>query len=359
MVVRGSDEIEGDAKRRRVDGVLSTVELRTGSRLPCVGLGLWKSKPDEADAAVRAALEVGVRLLDCAAAYGNESGVGTALEKAFQESIVKREDVFVVSKLPSTHHVWAGDLTRVREAMDKTLDDLRLGYVDLYLMHWPFAFEQTNLGEIGGLRLPDGTPNPKLVMMAEFLETYGEMLKLVEVGKARAIGVCNFTQAQLESLIDRFPSDPPCVNQVELHPYLTQKDLAAFCDAKGIRMMAYSPLGSGDSYSGRSFPAKGTGPFENPNAGSTLLSNEVVQEVAKKVGKSPAQVLIRWSLQQGHVCIPKSARAERIRENFEVLSWSLPDADAARLDALDCGFRYGIGFMEGHYDCPNAPWSKI
>jgi len=123
--------------------------------------------------------------------------------------------------------------------------------------------------------------------------------------------------------------------------------------------MAYSPLGSGDSYSGRSFPGKGSKPFQNPNAGTTLLENAVVAEVAAKLEKSPAQVLIRWSLQHGFICIPKSARAERIRENNEVFGWSIAAEDMARLDALDCEFRYGIGYQKGHYDCPNSPWSRV
>eukprot|EP00812_Abedinium_dasypus_P010634 NODE_4242_length_694_cov_190.807512.p3 GENE.NODE_4242_length_694_cov_190.807512~~NODE_4242_length_694_cov_190.807512.p3 ORF type:complete len:179 (-),score=44.24 NODE_4242_length_694_cov_190.807512:110-646(-) len=165
-------------------------------------------------------------------------------------------------------------------------------------------------------------------------------------------------QAQLEELLKAFPERPPVVNQVELHPYLAQPDLASFCASKGIQMMAYSPLGSGDSYSGTSFPAKGTGPFECPSGGAPLLSNEVVRAVAERLGKSPAQVLIRWSLQRGFVCIPKSAKPERIAENFAVCDWAIPGEEMGRLDALDCGFRYGIGYAPGHYDCPNAPWQS-
>jgi len=348
-----------DARERESgssQAVGGVVKLRSGCSMPSVGLGLWKCKPDEASSVVRSALEAGVCLLDGAAGYDNEVGVGIALKEAVSEGNVKREEVFVVSKLFSTHHVWKGDVSRVEESFHKTLSDLQLDYLDLYLMHWPFAFEQTDVRALGGLRLSDGTPNPKLNIEMEFLETYAEMLKLKQTGKVRAIGVCNFTQAQLEALLEKFPSDPPCVNQVELHPYLVQSELTGFCKSNGIHLMAYSPLGSGDSYSGKSYPARGDGPFQNLDAGTTLLNNDIVGGIASKLNRTPAQVLIRWSLQMGFICIPKSSRAERIKENAAVLDWCISDEDVARLNALDCGFRYGIGYMKGHYDCPNAPW---
>lgn len=332
------------------------VVLQGGLAIPSVGLGLWKSKKGEVGAAVRAALECGVRLLDGAQAYENEAEVGEALEQALKEGVARREDVFVVGKLPNTMHVWEADRQRPLEALRRSLRDLRLQQLDLFLMHWPIAFEQKELGPIGGLRLKDGTPNPRIIMKVEFLETWAEMVKLRELGLTRAIGVCNFTQHQLEELLAHFPTAPPAVNQCEIHPYLAQAELKAFCDQHGITMMAYSPLGSGDSYSGTSFPARGTGPFESPLGGSTLLSNDLVKAIAAKVGKSPAQVLLRWSIQRGFVVIPKSIKPERIKENSELFSWSLPEEEMARLAELDCGFRYGIGYVPGHYDCPNAPW---
>jgi len=324
--------------------------------MPRIGLGLWKSKPGEVEEAVYCALASGVRLLDGAAAYDNENEVGAGLAKACRDLGVPREEVFVVSKLFNTHHVWNGDVSRVGAALDKSLKDLGVDYLDLYLMHWPFAFEQTDVKSIGGLRLADGTPNPKLVMKLEFIDTYREMIKLLDAGKCRAIGVCNFTQMQLEQLLAEFPEHPPSINQCELHPYLAQKDLLDFCADRGIAMMAYSPLGSGGSYSGKSFPAKGTAAFQNPDAGTTLLQNAVVGEIAQRLGKTPAQVLVRWNVQRGVVCIPKSVKPERIKENASVTDWSLEVGDVARLDSLDCGFRYVFGYQPGHYDCPNAPW---
>ena len=145
-----------------------------------------------------------------------------------------------------------------------------------------------------------------------------------------------------------------------LHPYLQQKELVDFCRQAGIATMAYSPLGSADSYSGRSFPAKGTGPFETPSGGTTLLQNEIILRIAAARGMSPAQVLIRWSIQQGHTVLPKSVNPERIAQNLQPASdasqMALSDDEMAMLASLDCGFRYGIGYGPGHYDCPNAPW---
>eukprot|EP00811_Abedinium_folium_P000294 NODE_10269_length_1364_cov_28.817300.p1 GENE.NODE_10269_length_1364_cov_28.817300~~NODE_10269_length_1364_cov_28.817300.p1 ORF type:complete len:345 (-),score=86.13 NODE_10269_length_1364_cov_28.817300:220-1254(-) len=334
------------------------INLRGDVAIPSAGLGLWKSSPADADAAVSAALSCGVRLIDGAGGYENEVGVGVALSRAIGAGIVKREDIFVVSKLFNTMHVWEDDRSRPRLAIEQTLKDLQVGYVDLYLLHWPFAFQQVDLKAIGGLRISGTQLNPALVVKEEFLETYAEMVKFVQSGQVKALGVSNFSEAQLELLLERFPDFPPVVNQVELHPYNSQPELAAYCTSKGIHLMAYSPLGSGDSVSGASFPARGTGPFENPHAGAPLLANEIVCGVAAKLGKSPAQVLIRWSLQRGYIPVSKSTRAERIMENSAVLTWSIPDDDMAQLNSLDCRFRYGVGFRPGHYDTPNATWCQ-
>jgi len=324
-----------------------------------VGLGLWKSSAESGVfEAVQTALIVGYTLLDGAAAYGNEKEVGSALAKSIADGVVNREDVFVVSKVFQTHHVWKGDPSRVHTAINQTLADLQVDYLDLYLMHWPFAFEQTECKSIGGLRLADGTPNPKLIWEMEYLDTWKEMCKLVEQGKVKAIGCSNFTEKQLQDILDGDSGVCPAVNQVELHPYLAQPSLTKFCKEKGIVMMGYSPLGSGDSYSGKSFPGAGTGAFETPSGGTTLLQNTVVNAIATKLGKSPGQILIKWSVQSGFVSIPKSTRAERIKQNADVFSWSIPDEDMADLAALNCDFRYGIGYCPGHYDCPNAPWFK-
>lgn len=325
-------------------------------QLPPVGLGLWKSKPGEVGEAIKVALACGYRLLDGAAAYSNEKEVGDALAECLRDGVVARGELFVVSKLFNTHHVWHEDRSRPAAALAKTLADLRLPYLDLYLMHWPVAFEQTDLASIGGLRLKDGTPNPKLVMEFEYVETWREMLQMKRQGKVRHLGVCNFNVEMLKTLMEEFPDDAPEVNQVELHPYLAQPELVDFCREHGIKLMAYSPLGSADSYSGTSFPKRGTGRFACPHGGNPLLQNELVAEVAARHNLTPAQILVAWSVKKGFCCLPKSVNPSRIAQNLEGASFSLDEEDMERLEALDCDFRYGIGYQKGFFDCPNAPW---
>ena len=326
--------------------------------LPPVGLGLWKAPKGEVGDAVKEALRAGYRLLDGAAAYANEAEVGEAIKESIEAGVVSRSELTVVSKLFNTHHVWNGDTSRPEVALRKTLADLQLEKLDVYLMHWPFAFEQTDLGAIGGLRGPDGTPNPKLVYEIEFVETYKAMVALKKLGLCERLGVCNLTVEQLEQLIAACPDDAPEILQVELHPYLAQPELAAFCREKRIEIMAYSPLGSADSYSGKSFPAAGTGAFECPEGGAPLLGNACVARVAERRRIPPAQVLLAWSRANGFVPLPKSVNAERIRQNLAAAEISLEREDLDELAGLDCGFRYGIGYCKGHYDCPNAPWSR-
>jgi len=228
----------------------------------------------------------------------------------------------------------------------KTLADLQVNYVDLYLMHWPFAFAQRDLDF--PLRLVNGCPNPKLTITEEYRDTWRAMEALVDSGRVKAIGVCNFTQAQLHALMAESKT-VPAVNQIEAHPYLSQAELRNFCARHGIHCMAYSPLGSGDSYSGSSAP---------PKAGCTLLANPQVNAIASRLGKTAGQVLIRWSIQSGFVCIPKSAQPARIASNLQVLDWELGVADMELLNGLNEDFRYSIGYLPGHYNCSNAPWGS-
>jgi len=298
-----------------------------GKGIPMLGLGTLRSGKDEVRNAVTSAIRQGYRLIDCAEVYGNETEVGDALKEIIHEGVVKREELFIVGKVFNNHHHIPGE-SRVREACEASVKALG-GAIDLYLMHWPFKFEDSNLPK-EGLRLSDGSgrPRPEIQISCEFLETWSEMEKLKDAGLVKAIGVSNFTQPQLETLLQNC-KQKPCANQVEFHPYLFQKSLAEYCKSTGIQLIAYSPLGAGA-----------------PAGGHSLLEHPTVTALAAKHGKSAAQVLVRWSIQLGNVCIPKSTNAIRIGQNLDVFSWELSAADMAELAGLNLGHRFTRGFME-------------
>eukprot|EP01065_Artemidia_motanka_P032397 TRINITY_DN39412_c0_g1_i1.p1 TRINITY_DN39412_c0_g1~~TRINITY_DN39412_c0_g1_i1.p1 ORF type:complete len:369 (+),score=93.37 TRINITY_DN39412_c0_g1_i1:161-1108(+) len=298
--------------------------------MPVLGLGTFKAARGEVAAAVKAAVRSGYRLIDCAAAYGNEAEIGEALADLFSEGVCRREDLFIVSKVFQTHHVWDGDDSRVHASLKKTLADLRLSYVDLLLIHWPFGFEQKKLDF--SLRLEDGSPNPKLRVKMEYKATWRVLEGFARDGRARSIGVSNFTKEQLQDLCASCRI-PPAVNQVELHPYLAQPELLQFCRASKVAVMAYSPLGS----------ATDRKPAQH---GTTLMSNPTVRAVGEEVGKSAAQVLIRWSVQRGTISIPKSSNPGRVAQNGDVLLWSLSAEQMKRIDSLNCDFRYFVSYLK-------------
>lgn len=317
-----------------------TLSLNSGHSIPVLGLGTFQAtKPGEVGGAVKAAVRAGYRLIDCAAGYGNQAEVGVAVAELIAEGTVKREDLFIVSKLFQTHHVWEGDESRCQETLEQTLKDLQLEYLDLYLIHWPFAFGEKKLEKPEGvpqpLRMPDGSPNPIWSIRMEYLATWRTLEGMVGAGKVRSIGVSNFSTDQLEHLRTS-AKVMPAVNQVELHPYLQQQDMMSYCEEKGIIVMGYSPLGSSAQRS--------------PEAhGSTLLAHPVVVEVAEQVGKSVAQVLIRFGLQKYPkqlVSIPKSSNPERIAANFEVHDWELSSNAMAKLEGLNCDFRYFMSYLK-------------
>ncbi|KAJ1565050.1 hypothetical protein HK405_013284, partial [Cladochytrium tenue] len=256
-------------------------------------------------AAVLEALRSGYRHIDCAAIYGNEKEIGDALGEAFREGIVKREDIFVTSKLWNSQHRPAD----VPVALRQTLADLRLDYLDLYLMHWPLAFRS-------GVRDRDErTGRVALAPGVEVEDTWRAMEDLA-VGPSpltRAVGVSNFGVPLLERLA-KSARVPIAVNQVEMHPYLPQYDLLAYCNGHNIVVTAYSPLGSAGDGS------------------AALLADPVVTGIAARAGRTPAQVLVAWAVQRGTVVIPKSAKPERIRQNFDLSP--LDDADFEALNSL-------------------------
>lgn len=262
----------------------STVKLNNGIEMPWLGLGVFQSQEGkEVINAVRFALQLGYRSIDTASIYKNEVGTG----KGIQESGIPRGDIFLTSK------VWNNEqgYHSTKEAFQKSLDKLQTDYLDLYLIHWPKG-EQS-------------------------IETWQALEELYEKGKIKAIGLSNFMVPHLEELLPQ-AKIKPMVNQVEFHPELIQPELLSYCKDHEIQLEAWSPLMQG-----------------------RVVDVPLLQELAVKYGKTPAQVTLRWELQKGVVVIPKSVKEERIRSNAELFDFEISDEDVAKIDALDRGKRIG------------------
>jgi diketogulonate reductase-like aldo/keto reductase len=277
-------------------------------KIPSIGLGTWKSATNAVGNAVEAAILAGYRHIDCAAAYDNEKEVGKALKKVIGVA-VKREELFITSKL------WNTDHANVREAFSKSLKDLELSYLDLYLIHWPMAYDMDE----NGMDVVGKTP---------IKEVWQEMEKLVDEGLVKHIGLSNFNSAQITEILD-FARIKPSLIQVECHPYLTQVKLSEFAKSKGLVFQAFAPLGSPDRPN-----------YLKAENEPEVLKNPVVLQIAQKHQKSPAQVLLRFQIERGHVVLVKSLNPSNMKENLEVLNFTLDKGDMEQLIGLNKGFRY-------------------
>jgi diketogulonate reductase-like aldo/keto reductase len=260
-----------------------SIALNDENTMPVIGLGVAELSDDETERAVSAALEIGYRLIDTAAVYGNEAAVG----RAIAASGIPRAELFVTSKLANADQ----GITSSQDACKVSLERLGLDYLDLYLIHWPAA------------------------QLGKYVDSFGGLIQLRGDDYVRSIGVCNFTEEHLSTVID-LTFVTPAVNQIELHPLLNQAELRAANAAHDVVTEAYSPLAVG-----------------------RLLDNPTVTSIAGEYGRTPAQVLIRWSLQLGNVVIPRSANPERIASNFDVLDFELADEHMEALNGLNDGTR--------------------
>lgn len=284
-----------------------------------LGLGTWKAAPGEVGKAVQEAIRVGYRHIDCAAIYGNEAEIGKALEEVVQTGLVTREELWITSKLWNNAHA----REEVSIALKKTLADLRLDYLDLYLIHWPVATRPDVI-------FPRKADDFISLVEMPLNETWAGMEECVENGLAKHIGVSNFNIKKIEDLSSA--KIRPEVNQIELHPYLQQEEMLNYCKKSNIYLTAYSPLGSGDR------------PEAMKAANEPcLLDNSTVMNIARAHGCKAAQVLLKWAIERGTSVIPKSTNPGRLAENLDAANLKLDNQEMAQLAKLERGFRYVNG----------------
>ena len=309
---------------------MKTLAFLNGDQMPVLGLGTWKSEAGQVYAAVREAIRLGYRHIDCAMIYGNEVEVGNAIRDAINEGQVTRKELWITSKLWGNAH----GRDNVEGALKKTLQDLGLDYLDLYQIHWPIPLKPSAV-------FPSSAADFELPAEVPIQSTWEGMEAAVSAGLTRHIGVSNFSAKKLRDLL------PHCkikleVNQVELHPLLQQPELVAYCASQGIHMTAYSPLGSSDRPD-----------FLKAPDAPVLLDNPVIKSIAQGRGCTPAQVLLAWHIQRGISVIPKSVTPSRLCENLAAAEIELSQADLNQIAGLDQNYRLIDGsfwVMEG------GPW---
>ncbi|MCX6780238.1 MAG: aldo/keto reductase [Candidatus Magasanikbacteria bacterium] len=302
---------------------MNYINLNNGEKMPILGLGTWKSPQNKAGQAVEYALvEAGYKHIDCAAIYRNEKEIGEAFGQIFASGKVKREDVFITSKLWDVAHATQD----VAAACKQTLSDLQLDYLDLYLMHWGLSENKKEEGDfLSGLGTVD--VNGKLTTpRISIRETWEAMQELVHAGLVKSIGVANFTGPMMVDLLS-YAQIKPVVNQIELHPYNQQSRLVKFLQNQDIAVTAYSPLGT-------------PGNVKSKGGDIILIEDETIKQIASNHSKSSAQILIRWAIQRNTIVIPKSITPENIKNNARIFDFELSGEEMKLVEGLERKLRF-------------------
>ncbi len=319
---------------------VASVKVASGASLPSVGLGLWKIANSDASEMVYQAARAGYRHLDSACDYGNEREVGDGIQRVIRDKVCSRDDLWITSKLWNTYH----HPQHVRPALERTLRDLQVDQLDLYLIHFPITLKHVPIEQ----RYPPGwfyDPNaakPKMETdSVPIAETWRAMEEIYNAGLARHIGISNFGCSLIRDLLST-ATVRPTVLQVESHPYLTQEKLLRYCQQEQIAYTAFSPLGAG-SYI----------PLGMATESESVLNQPLVQAIAAAHSKTPAQVVLRWGVQRGTAVIPKTSRPERLIENLAIFDFELTSQEMQSIASLDRNQRFndpGV-FCESAFGC--------
>lgn len=307
--------------------------FENGDKMPAIGLGTWKTSGRDAGEAVVTALKEGYRHIDCAANYANEADIGECLNNIFSAGNIRREDIWITSKLWNDAH----KKDDVIPALKKTLKDLKLDYLDLYLIHWPVAFRP-------GVIFPKNDSEYVSLKEIPLSETWEGMKAAKKEGLVRHIGVSNFSEIKLKELL-RDTEQVPEMNQVELHPFLQQAGLLEFCRENNIHVTGFSPLGSGDRH-----------PKMKAANEPSLLQHPKIIEIAERRNASPAQVIIKWAVTRGTAVIPKSTTKDHIISNLKSVEIELSELDLKEIANLDRHFRYVNGTF---FETPGNSYNNL
>ncbi|KAL4993517.1 NADP-dependent oxidoreductase domain-containing protein [Aspergillus recurvatus] len=300
---------------------MTTFKLNTGATIPALGFGTWQDA-DAQETAVLEALKAGYRHIDTARVYGTEAAVGRAIKK----SGIPRDQIFLTTKIWNNKH----HPDDVAQALQDSLNDLDQEYVDLLLIHWPVAFKR------GTEKFPKTEDGKPAVADTDYLDTYKAMEKLLSTGKVKAIGVSNFSKADMERVLAN-ATVPPAVHQLEGHPWLQQRDFADWHKKNGIHVTHYSPFGNQNEV------------YSREGTIGRLIEDPVLVEIGKKYNKSAAQVALAWGVAEGHSVLPKSKTPERIRANLEG-DFRLEEEDVKRIRGVDRKLRFNDSSADFGYD---------